>query len=111
MGRVWWWVHATSAREVLETFAEVEVIDSPQAVDRAEGRPYQALPRPFSTRHRKVWRGRLRRQVLGRPAWTGDVVGGHFRSLLPRWPGQLADLMGCVRRSRGSGFSERKKSP
>ncbi|MDF2711106.1 MAG: hypothetical protein K0R62_6758 [Nonomuraea muscovyensis] len=37
MGGVWWWVHARSAREVLETFAEVEVIDSPQAVDQAEG--------------------------------------------------------------------------
>lgn len=37
MGGAWWWVHATSAREVLETFAEVEVIDSPQAVDQAQG--------------------------------------------------------------------------
>ncbi|MFC5826146.1 hypothetical protein [Nonomuraea insulae] len=37
MGGAWWWVHATSSREVLETFAEVEVIDSPQAVDQAEG--------------------------------------------------------------------------
>ncbi|MFE6189286.1 hypothetical protein ACFQ6U_33165, partial [Streptomyces sp. NPDC056465] len=37
MGGVWWWVHARSAREVLETFAEVEVIDSPDAIERADG--------------------------------------------------------------------------
>ncbi|MER6473060.1 hypothetical protein [Streptomyces collinus] len=35
MGGLWWWVHARSAREVVETFAEVEVIDDPGAVERA----------------------------------------------------------------------------
>ncbi|MFJ4876328.1 hypothetical protein ACIP93_14090 [Streptomyces sp. NPDC088745] len=35
MGGAWWWIHARSAREVLETFAEVEVIDSPEAIERA----------------------------------------------------------------------------
>ncbi|MFH8760233.1 hypothetical protein [Streptomyces atroolivaceus] len=37
MGGVWWWVHARSAREVLETFAEVEVVDSPDVIERADG--------------------------------------------------------------------------
>ena len=37
MGGLWWWVHARSAREVLETFAEVEVVDDPAAIARAEG--------------------------------------------------------------------------
>ncbi|WP_405420106.1 hypothetical protein [Streptomyces erythrochromogenes] len=36
MGGSWWWVHARSAREVRETFAEVEVVDSPDTVERAE---------------------------------------------------------------------------
>jgi hypothetical protein len=36
MGGLWWWVRARSAREVLETFAEVEVVDHPDAVERAE---------------------------------------------------------------------------
>jgi hypothetical protein len=36
MGGSWWWVHARSAREVVETFAEVEVIDHSEAVERAE---------------------------------------------------------------------------
>lgn len=35
MGGVWWWVHARSAREVVETFAEVEVVHGSDAVDRA----------------------------------------------------------------------------
>ncbi|GAA0613210.1 hypothetical protein [Streptomyces crystallinus] len=35
MGGTWWWVHARSAGEVLETFAEVEVVDGPDAVERA----------------------------------------------------------------------------
>lgn len=37
MGGLWWWIHARSVREVRETFAEVEVIDDPAAVARAEG--------------------------------------------------------------------------
>jgi hypothetical protein len=37
MGGLWWWIHARSTREVLETFAEVEVVDTPAAVARAEG--------------------------------------------------------------------------
>ncbi|MFJ3176327.1 hypothetical protein ACIPJK_36930 [Streptomyces roseus] len=35
MGGLWWWIHARSAREVVETFAEVEVIDHSDAVERA----------------------------------------------------------------------------
>ncbi|MFI9550473.1 hypothetical protein [Nonomuraea endophytica] len=37
MGGSWWWVRARSAREVLETFAEVEVIEAPEEIERAEG--------------------------------------------------------------------------
>jgi hypothetical protein len=37
MGGARWWIHARSAREVLETFAEVEVVDSPEAIERAAG--------------------------------------------------------------------------
>ncbi|WP_434740713.1 hypothetical protein [Micromonospora sp. SH-82] len=37
MGGLWWWIHARSVREVRETFAEVEVVDDPAAVARAEG--------------------------------------------------------------------------
>ncbi|MFF1306212.1 hypothetical protein [Streptomyces sp. NPDC058307] len=37
MGGSWWWVHARSAREVLETFAEVEVVNSPEVIERADG--------------------------------------------------------------------------
>lgn len=36
MGGVWWWVRARSAREVRETFAEVEVVTRPEAVRQAE---------------------------------------------------------------------------
>ncbi|MEV0292909.1 hypothetical protein [Nocardia sp. NPDC050710] len=36
MGGLWWWVHAQSPRHVLETFAEVEVIDDVDTVERAE---------------------------------------------------------------------------
>lgn len=37
MGGLWWWIHARSAREVAETFAEVEVVDAPADITRAEG--------------------------------------------------------------------------
>jgi len=36
MGGAWWWVHARSEREVLETFAEVDVVHAPAAIGRAE---------------------------------------------------------------------------
>ncbi|WP_404952929.1 hypothetical protein [Streptomyces sp. 147326] len=36
MGGSWWWVHATSARHVLETFADVEVVDDAGTIERAE---------------------------------------------------------------------------
>ncbi|WP_328584926.1 hypothetical protein [Streptomyces sp. NBC_00370] len=36
MGGAWWWVHARSPREILETFAEVEVVDSPEAIEWAD---------------------------------------------------------------------------
>ncbi|MFJ9080395.1 hypothetical protein ACIRO3_34945 [Streptomyces sp. NPDC102278] len=36
MGALWWWIHARSPREIVETFAEVEVIDRSDTVDRAE---------------------------------------------------------------------------
>ncbi|MEU9731394.1 hypothetical protein [Streptomyces sp. NPDC048002] len=35
MGGLWWWIRARSAREVLETFAEVEVVDDAETVARA----------------------------------------------------------------------------
>ncbi|QUQ64072.1 hypothetical protein [Kutzneria sp. CA-103260] len=38
MGGLRWWIHARSAREVLETFAEVEVIDTAAAISQAEER-------------------------------------------------------------------------
>ncbi|MFF1713173.1 hypothetical protein [Streptomyces sp. NPDC058268] len=36
MGGVWWWVHARSTQEVLETFAEVEVVTRPDAIEQAD---------------------------------------------------------------------------
>ncbi|ATZ29206.1 hypothetical protein SLAV_37205 [Streptomyces lavendulae subsp. lavendulae] len=36
MGGAWWWVHARSARDVLETFAWVEVVTDPEAASRFE---------------------------------------------------------------------------
>jgi hypothetical protein len=35
MGGLWWWIHARSAREILEAFAEVEVVDGPDDMERA----------------------------------------------------------------------------
>ncbi|HEX5567297.1 MAG TPA: hypothetical protein VFY14_10320 [Streptomyces sp.] len=36
MGGLWWWVRARSAREISETFAEVEVVDDPDTVEQAQ---------------------------------------------------------------------------
>lgn len=38
MGGLWWWIRARSAREVMETFAEVEVVDDPASLARVESR-------------------------------------------------------------------------
>ncbi|MCW6007272.1 hypothetical protein K1W54_22405 [Micromonospora sp. CPCC 205371] len=34
MGGLWWWIRAESVRQIVETFAEVEVIEDPQTVAR-----------------------------------------------------------------------------
>ena len=34
MGGLWWWIHARSARQIVETFAEVEVVEDPRIVAR-----------------------------------------------------------------------------
>jgi hypothetical protein len=36
MGGCWWWVQARSRREILETFAEVEVVTDPEVIARAD---------------------------------------------------------------------------
>jgi hypothetical protein len=36
MGGLWWWVWASSAQEIVDTCAEVEVVTEPDAVRRAE---------------------------------------------------------------------------
>ncbi|MEU8246874.1 hypothetical protein [Nonomuraea sp. NPDC048916] len=36
MGGAWWWVRARSARQVLETFAEIEVVDAADLIQQAE---------------------------------------------------------------------------
>ncbi|MEU7136527.1 hypothetical protein [Streptomyces sp. NPDC046261] len=37
MGGSWWWIHARSAREILETFAWVEVVTDPEWLAWREG--------------------------------------------------------------------------
>ncbi|MFC0844374.1 hypothetical protein ACFH04_11765 [Streptomyces noboritoensis] len=37
MGGLWWWIRARSAREIVETFAWVEVVTNPEAVAAREG--------------------------------------------------------------------------
>ncbi|NMO56966.1 hypothetical protein HH310_38050 [Actinoplanes sp. TBRC 11911] len=37
MGGLWWWIHARSARQIVETFAEVEIVDDPQTLARYAG--------------------------------------------------------------------------
>ncbi|MEV0398492.1 hypothetical protein [Actinoallomurus sp. NPDC050550] len=36
MGGLWWWIRASSAQQIVDTFAEVEVVADPDAVARAE---------------------------------------------------------------------------
>ena len=43
MGGLWWWVYARSAREIRETFAELEVIDGAEAVEWASAQDLDEL--------------------------------------------------------------------
>ncbi|MCO6004960.1 hypothetical protein NE236_08195 [Actinoallomurus purpureus] len=36
MGGLWWWIRASSPEQIVDTFAEVEVVSDPEAVARAE---------------------------------------------------------------------------
>ena len=44
MGGSWWWVRARSKREVLETFAWVEVVTDPDTVARSQDEGLEANP-------------------------------------------------------------------
>jgi hypothetical protein len=43
MGALWWWIKAPSAAVITETFAEVEVIDDPAIIRRAQARSFDEL--------------------------------------------------------------------
>lgn len=43
MGGLWWWIRARSAREILETFAEVEVVEDADVVERAAGQGHDEV--------------------------------------------------------------------
>jgi hypothetical protein len=68
MGGLWWWIHARSTREVLETFAEVEVVDEPADVARAMGWGLEEVDIDAAAMP-LVWMGCA-------PSATGDVPDG-----------------------------------
>lgn len=43
MGGRWWWVRARSARQVLETFAEVEVVDLAESIEWARAQDLEEV--------------------------------------------------------------------
>ncbi|MFV2085730.1 hypothetical protein [Micromonospora sp. LOL_021] len=107
MGGLWWWVWARSTREVLETFAEVEVVDSPANLARAEDWTLeeldiddQAMPAGLDDLRAKRDQQRLlpgfgalanREVVYLRRAWDGDDPATYLMEVGPdgRWSRQV----------------------
>ncbi|MFG2053335.1 hypothetical protein ACGFI9_04810 [Micromonospora sp. NPDC048930] len=99
MGGLWWWIHARSTREVLETFAEVEVVDDPAAVARTEGWELDevdidasTLPAGLDELRAKRDRQRTlpgfgaladRQVVFLRQAWNGDDPATYLMEVGP----------------------------
>ncbi|XVV16279.1 hypothetical protein ACQP2X_18555 [Actinoplanes sp. CA-131856] len=98
MGGLWWWIHARSADEIVETFAELEVVGDPEIVARFAGdddvdevdidAPVMPAGLDGLREERDAQRGRPGYGVLAgrevvhlkRP-WEGDVV--YFEELGP----------------------------
>jgi hypothetical protein len=99
MGGLWWWIHARSTREVLETFAEVEIVDAPGDVARAEGWQLEeididepAMPAGLDgLRAKRDRQGSLpgfgaladRRVVYLRQEWDGDDPATYLTEIGP----------------------------
>ncbi|KOU34441.1 hypothetical protein [Streptomyces sp. WM6378] len=87
MGGAWWWVHARSAREVLETFAEVEVVDPPDAIERAD-RDLEEVDIDEPTMPPSLDQLRAARDAQrGRPGF-GALAGRSIVHLRRRWDGE-----------------------
>jgi hypothetical protein len=43
MGGRWWWIRASSAAEITDAFAEVEVVSDPEAIARARTQGFNEL--------------------------------------------------------------------
>jgi hypothetical protein len=46
MGGLWWWITASSAQEITSVFADVEIIDDPELIDRVATWDLQELTMP-----------------------------------------------------------------
>lgn len=88
MGGVWWWVHARSAREVLETFAEVEVVDASEAIERAEGWDLEEIDIDAPTMPAGLDDLRAQRQAQRCLPGFGALAGRTIVYLRRRWDGE-----------------------
>ncbi len=95
MGGLWWWIHARSIREVRETLAEVEVVDGPAAVARAEGWELDEVDIDASTLPPGLDELRATRDRQRTLPGFGAVADGQVVFLRRAWDGENPARVPC----------------
>ncbi|MGW4769892.1 hypothetical protein ACWEO2_17830 [Nocardia sp. NPDC004278] len=86
MGGLWWWVHARSAREIAETFAETLVIEDPERL--ADAREWDLDKVDIDDPANSVLRDlRARRDVQRNLAGFGMMADRSLLYIRRRWDG------------------------
>ncbi|WP_392896429.1 hypothetical protein [Streptomyces sp. LN699] len=88
MSTSWWWVHARSAREIVEAFAEVEVVDHTDTVDRAETWDLNAVDIDAPTMPGDLDALKAQRTAQRDRPGFGALAGRSVVHLRRRWDGE-----------------------
>ncbi|MCY0922918.1 MULTISPECIES: hypothetical protein [unclassified Streptomyces] len=88
MGASWWWVHARSAREIVAAFAEVEVVDHADTVDRAETWDLNAVDIDAPTMPGDLDALKAQRTAQRDGPGFGALAGRSVVHLRRRWDGE-----------------------
>ncbi|MEU7606081.1 hypothetical protein AB0B78_37665 [Streptomyces sp. NPDC040724] len=91
MGGLWWWVHAASARQVLETFADVEVVDDAETIERAGSWDLDEVAADGTGMSDAMDEFRAKRDAQRGRAGFGALAGREVVWLRRRWNGEEAE--------------------
>lgn len=90
MGGIWWWIAARSAREIVGTFAEVEVVDDPEWIASFNDSDLDEVDIDDSQMPRGLDNLRAKRDAQRGQSGFGVLIDRGVVYLRQRWDGEQA---------------------